>query len=179
MKRNLLASLLLLALAIPAVARADHVVIVHDGDNGGGTTPFAHSGAFGIGVGGTSLVSGLTGKVYFSSATALQATVGYWYRQGPEINLDLIFEMPKLASNRTVSLNWNLGFGGTLGFGHRSDNGYSPVGGIDGVLGLGLQVRPVPLEFVIELRPTYIIGSDGAWDGLYFGAGASIRVFLW
>jgi hypothetical protein len=95
--------------------------------------------------------------------------------------MDVIFEMPRLASGRAVSLNWNFGLGGTIGFDtyhHLPGDPYTAVGAVNGVLGLGLQVKPVPFEFVIELRPTYLLGSGDLYDGFYLGAGASIRYFF-
>jgi hypothetical protein len=186
MKRLLAAAILIASFGLPSLAQADEVIIVHTNDRSYydhdySTTPFAQGGRFGLRIGATSLVTGITGKGYFGNVVALQGTLGWWYHQGPVLNMDLIFEMPHLASGNAVSLNWNFGFGATVGFetyNHNPGDAYAAMGGINGVLGLGLQIKPVPLEFVIELRPTYILGSGDLFDGFYFGAGLSVRYFF-
>lgn len=137
------------------------------------TNHFAQGGRFGLGLGGTNLVSGLTGKLFIAPPVALQATVGFWYGYGRysglDIALDGIVEMPSFYSNGSVNLNWNLGGGATIVVG-------SPfLGGIQGIAGLGLQIKPVPIEVVLELRPTFLFPQAGYF---YFGGGAAIRYFF-
>lgn len=164
MKRSLLlAAAASLLLALPASATE--------------TSYFARPGRFGLGLGGTNLVSGLTGKFFVAPSFALQATVGYWYGYygeagyypGPTVGLDGIFEMSRLAENDAVSLNWNLGVGATVVLG-------SPfLGGVEGIVGLGLQIKPVPFEFVLELRPTLLFPGPHYF---FFGGGGAIRFFF-
>lgn len=173
MKRSLLLLGLVAVLGLPTLARAE-------------TTPFAKPGRFGLGVGTSTLSTGVTGKYYFSETFALQGTAGFWYWRGSGVNLnvDAIFELPKFYSNNAISLNGHLGFGGALGFYGRRYNsvsdryGYEGAGlGLEAVGGLGLQIKSVPLELVLDVRPAYYF-SDGWWGGAWIGTGASIRYFF-
>lgn len=173
MKRSLILLGALVALMVPSLAQAE-------------TTPFARRGKFGLGLGTGTLATGLTGKYYFQETFALQGTAGLWYWRGPGVNfnLDAIFEMPKIYSNNTINLNWHLGFGGALGFyGRRYSYAYDRatyegIGiGVEGVAGFAMQIKPVPLELVIDVRPTYYFGNYW-WGGAWIGTGASIRYFF-
>ena len=87
MKRSLLLFVLIGALGLPAAAHAE-------------TSYFAKPGRFGLGVGTSTLSTGVTGKYYFSETFALQGTAGFWYwgGRGVNINVDAIFELPKFFS---------------------------------------------------------------------------------
>lgn len=144
---------------------------------GGGTTPFAQAGRLGLGLGGSSLVSGLSAKYYLSGNTAVQAEVGAWAGYGLLIGVDGIVEMPQLWTNGTLSINWNVGAGATAGT--YSYSGYGGfVGGVSGIVGLGFQLAPIPLEFVTEFRPTFLLGFyEGAFP-LYWGGGGALRYYF-
>lgn len=144
-------------LAVPAVSQAT-------------TSEFAQAGRFGLGLGGGSLSNGITGKLYLSDAMALQAVVGYWGLGGLTATVDGIWEMPSLFSNEVLNINWNVGVGAGTILG--SNFGL----GVAGVAGLNFQLKNLPLEFVGEIRPTYIIGDW--WNNFYFGGGGYIRYFF-
>lgn len=141
------------------------------------TSAFAQPGRLGLGLGGSSLVSGLSAKYYLSSNTAVQAAVGAWAGYGLLVGIDGIVEMPQLWTNGTLSINWNVGGGATVGtYKYNSYGGL--VGGVSGIVGLGFQLEPIPLEFVTEFRPTFLIGwYEGAFP-LYWGGGGAIRYFF-
>jgi hypothetical protein len=141
-------------------------------------TPFGRAGRFGLGVGTGTLTTGVTGKVYLNDRVAIQALVGLGYGfsagTGVDLNVDGIYEMPKIWGNNVISINWQLGGGAAFGF-------YSGVGhgtgiGIEAIGGAGLQLLRVPLEFVLDIRPTVLFGSG--YNTFYFGAGASARYFF-
>jgi hypothetical protein len=161
-RRPILIALALLAL--PMAARAQE------------TSLFAQPGRIGLGLGATDLATGVSGKFFLTHRVALQGIVGFWYGYGRDaglnIGLDAIVEMPKLWSNDVASLNWNAGGGATFAlFGPGAWGGFQAIGG------LGLQLRPVPLEFVLELRPTFLFGEPPGVD-FFFGVGAAIRFFF-
>lgn len=146
-------------LAVPAVSQA-------------ATSEFAQAGRFGLGLGGGSLSSGLSGKLYLSDAMALQAVVGTWGWSSLSVGVDGVWEMPSLFSNDVLNINWNLGVGagGVVGGGF---NGLS----ISALAGLGFQLKNIPIEFVPEFRPTFIVGNEFV-RGLYWGGGGHIRYFF-
>lgn len=134
------------------------------------TAALAKSGRFGLGLGGTNLTSGLTGKLYLADNQALQATVGHWWGWGFSATADYLFEGPAFVTQDAFTIHWYLGAGASLG----AFSGFSI--GVAGVGGVALQLKPVPLEFAIELRPTVLfVGSHG---GFHFGSGGAIRYYF-
>lgn len=133
----------------------------------------ARSGRFGLGLGGSNLTSGVTGKLYLTENQAIQGTVGYWYssRNGLSFSADYLFEAPAFVTHEALTLHWYLGAGASLGlFSWNANVGVSGVGGV------ALQLKPVPLEFAIELRPGVIF--VGPNSGFHFGTGGAIRYFF-
>lgn len=141
---------------------------------GGMTTPFAQPGKLGLGLGGSSLVSGLSAKYYLSTDTAIQAELGVWAGYGLLIGLDGIYEMPQLWTNGALSINWNVGAGVTAGTYNYSGYG-GAIGGVSAIAGLGFQLGAFPLEFVTEIRPTFMLG----WNyPFFFGGGGALRYYF-
>ena len=130
------ASVLLLGLLASAPAFAD--------------APIRQGGNFGLGIGGDTYNSGLSLKYYMSSGQALQGVVGFNYRRDwIGLNLDYLFEMPALATGNVVELGWNLGPGAAVGI---SDYGVGAA--VAGVAGLEFNFNPVPIDLVLEWRPS-------------------------
>lgn len=158
MKRFLAVALVLGALFVSESAQAAN-------------TPFAQGGKFGLGLGGSNLANGISGKLYLANDFAVQANVGWWRGWGASIGADAIWEMPQLWTNGDLSLNWNLGAGAGLGF-------YNSTGiNVAGVGGLGLQISKIPLELTAEIRPTFYLGNE-LWSGFWFSGGGAIRYFF-
>ena len=146
-------------LAVPAVSQAT-------------TSEFAQAGRIGLGLGGGSLTSGLTGKLYLSDAMALQAVLGYWGGAGLSVQADGIWEMPSLFSNDVLNINWNVGVGAATILG-----GFYGFGlGVSGIAGLNFQLKNIPVEFVGEFRPTFVFGEF--WNNFWPGGGGYIRYFF-
>ena len=143
---------------------------------------------FGLGLAGSNIVSGLSGKYLLDSHTALQGVVGVRGNQGFALSTDFIMEFPpNLVENNDVVLSWYAG-GGAFWWHFNDDHGnenYSwETFGINGVVGLSLRLQKVPLEFSLEWRPAFFISnSDYNWyhgyNGLYLGgAGGAVRWYF-
>ena len=113
------------------------------------TTP-EKGGSLGVGLGGGLGVSGVSLKLATDSA-ALQGMVGF-SNGGLGVGLAFLLEQPTIATvGSAVDVAWNVGVGGSLGVG-------SPILlGASGVAGLEFNVRPVPLDVVLEYRPGLLI----------------------
>lgn len=114
----------------------------------------AKPGRFGLGLAGSYPASGITGKIYLSENQAVQATAGFWLFGGIQVSADYLFEFPTFVSDDYITLHWYLGVGGNAAFLWGGIGG-----GFQGVAGLDLQVREIPLEFVVEFRPTVMFNA--------------------
>lgn len=111
------------------------------------------AGSTGIGIGGGTASAGISAKHFMSDSMALQGVVGTYGRwqdgSGLGLSVDYLLEQPTFASADVVDLAWNVGVGAGLGIGD------SALGlGVSGVAGLEFALAPIPLDFVIEYRPT-------------------------
>jgi hypothetical protein len=113
------------------------------------------AGKFGLGLGGGTNTGGISAKMFLSDASAIQAVVGAYGNwengTGLGLNADYLYEMPAIADVEAVEIAWNLGAGAGLG-GNSKSNALSV--GVSGVAGLEFAFKPVPLDLVIEYRPT-------------------------
>ena len=154
-------TLSLLLLAIPLTASAG--------------TPIQEGGNLDLGLGGGTHVSGLSGKYFFGSDLAGQAVVGWWGAGrgngagGLGVSGDLLFEQKPLFSAEPLDIAWNLGPGVNLGLGDATWLG------INGVLGLEFNFKPVPVDLVLEYRPA--VRVIDTIDADLIGFGAHIRVY--
>lgn len=134
-------------------------------------TPFAQQGRLGLGVGGSNIASGITGKYYLTNRTALQLAAGSWWGRGLALSGDVIVEMPQLLAVDALSMNWHAG----VGAGFFSSNATTLGVGVMGVLGLAFQLEPLPLELVTDIRPSFNVGME---DSFYFYGGGALRYFF-
>ena len=135
-----------------------------------------NAGRMGVGLGGSNGYSGLTGKMYLSDNTALQATIGQYGWGGKSIFLsgDFIMEISDLvAGNKDLRLPFYFGGGANMFFWNGYGSSYSRIG-VSGVIGLALQLKMVPLELTFELKPTfYLTGNQYDNTNMYiYGTGA-------
>ncbi len=119
-------------------------------------------GSFGIGIGAGTISSGLSLKYYSSPSFALQANVGTYGTAGDRSNfdglafsVDGLLEQNALFKNDVVSIDWNLGLGAGLGL-YNDDLGLA----VAGVVGVEFNFVPVPIDFVVEYRPTLLLSPD-------------------
>lgn len=138
---------------------------------GGGYTPFAQQGRLGLGFGGSSIASGITGKYYLTNRSALQLAGGSWVGQGFAFSGDVIIEMPQLVKVDVLSMNWHAGAGAALFSSSETTLGI----GVMGVLGLGFQLEPIPVELVMDIRPSFNVGLGYPF---YFYGGGALRYFF-
>lgn len=115
-------------------------------------------GTFGIGIGAGTATNGLSGKYYMGSF-AIQANLGLYGvgadrfgNNGFAVSVDGLLEQSALFKNGVVSIDWNLGLGGGLAL---SDDNFLLAAA--GVIGLEFNFVPVPIDFVVEYRPTLVI----------------------
>lgn len=142
--------------------------------------PIAQSGTFGIGLGGGTITSGLTGKYYLSRETAIQGFLGSWRDLGWSLSADFLYEFADLTENGDGRLF--AGVGGGVGFaqGYRLGGNFLVL---NGVFELGWHFRSFPLEIVLDVRPIVSLGPAAGVFGRYggfepFGVGVAFRWFF-
>lgn len=95
---------------------------------------------------------------------AVQGVVGGWGGWGGGglgLSADYLFEMPTLAETEPLDIAWNIGPGLGVGLFPAAD-----IVGVaaSGVLGLELGFNPVPIDIVLEYRPTVLVVPAVAFD---------------
>jgi len=125
--------------------------------------PIREGGHWGIGLGGGLGVSGVSFKWFMAKSLALQAVAGFYGGGGAfgadsanagglGINVDLLFELPTIVmAGDVMELGWNIGPGVWTSIG--SDFWL----GVNGVLGLEFNFIPVPIDLVIEYKPSLLL----------------------
>jgi hypothetical protein len=122
---------------------------------------------FGLGLGSGTIANGVSMK-YFMGGAALQGVVGVWggggidgrfrHAHGVAVGADYLFEMPSLAASQYFTLDWSFGLG--AGFAVASASGHEPGLAGSGIAGLEFNFTRVPLDVVVEYRPTLGILPD-------------------
>jgi hypothetical protein len=154
------------------------------GDAASTTSSFDRPGQFGLGVAVEDFGSAVTLKAFLGGPWALQAELGYSYfwLTGFVANADLLYEFPRFVDVPALSMNGYVGAGATAGVGSCGvlSCGTFGYGGGQAVGGVALQLRSAPVEFVAEVRPTFLgLASEygGGFDW-YFGGGVAARYFF-
>lgn len=111
--------------------------------------PIRQGGNFGLGVGTSYGLTGLSLKYFMSDSQAVQGTAGVGFG-GNYIGatLDYLLEIPEFVQSDVLNIGPSIGLGGALGL---SDS--SIALGINGVAGLEFMLNPIPIDFVVEWRP--------------------------
>jgi hypothetical protein len=149
--------------------------------------PMRTPGRFGIGIGSGTIANGLSAKYFMTGNHALQFNLGTfggrgikhrWSRFGGfGFSADYLFEMPAIArAGNTFELAWNLGAGFGIGFDdndHEYKNkryhSYTAFAAAF-VLGLEFNFIAVPLDIVLEYRPTFFLAPYVAVNPVDFTA---------
>jgi hypothetical protein len=138
---------------------------------------FRRGGRLGLGVGGGTLASGLTGKVYLGGRAAFQGVVGF-SRWGLSLGADYIQEFQPFARTEGGDLFAGVGVGAGL-VQYRDVFDQASVLGISAVFELGWHFNRVPLELIIDWRPTFYFGDFAELGGFFGGGGGgAIRWFF-
>jgi len=126
-------------------------------------------GTLGIGLGAGTLSNGLSGKYYMSSY-ALQANVGTFGNSsdrfggnGFAVSVDALLEPGSLFSNDILSIDWNIGLGAGLGL----NDSITSIA-VAGVAGLEFNFKPIPIDLVLEYRPTLLVIEDVHFEPVDF-----------
>ena len=119
-----------------------------------------NSSKIGVGLNVGTLTNGLTAKRYFESNLIIQAFVGtrgVRYQHTFSIGADAMFEKPirEIDHGRLF-----FGYGGGLSLYSHRRFGFSSIG-FSGVGELGIHFSAIPLECIIDVRPSVIIGELG------------------
>lgn len=126
--------------------------------------PIRQGGNFGIGLGGGTVNSGLSLKYFTTSSQSLQGTIGFNLRADYiGATVDYLFEMPTLVSSSVVDIGWAIGPGVGIGV---SDNFF--LAAVSAAPGLEFNFNPIPIDLVLEWRPTVVIVPDVDFDLIGF-----------
>jgi hypothetical protein len=158
-------SLLVFPLVFTPSARAGEVAFVD---------PIGRDRRIGVGVGGGTMSAGITGKYYLNAHSAVQGFVsGAGY--GASIGADYVYEKP-IESYAPGRLFWGVGAGAGTWF-YRYQGIQDNLLAVSGIGQVGWHFREVPLEFIIDARPTFFTG-DYTMSGLTVGTGGAARFFF-
>lgn len=115
-------------------------------------------GRLGVGIGTGTSTNGLSLKYFVADTQAFQFTAGAGFGNGYlGAGLDYLLELPTLADAGVLAIGWNAGLGAGVGIG----GGVLGVG-VSGILGLEVLFEPLPIDLVLEWRPTVsVIPSVG------------------
>ncbi len=135
-----------------------------------------HGKKLGLGFGGGTIANGLTAKYYIGEDAAVQLMLGQRFSYGISVGVDYVMEFKPLAQGGAGRLFWGAGVGAGLllyDVGSHDAN----IIGVSGIVELGWHFKALPLEVVVDWRPTFFIGDylGGLW---LRGGGGAIRWFF-
>ena len=128
------------------------------------------AGNFGLGLGVSTFAAPLSGKYFLGDEHALQFNAGFFQDDldfegdGLGLGLDYMYEMPAIAEGQTLEFAWAAGLGAALGHAHDT----TAVAAV-GVLGMEFNIKPVPMDVVLEYRPQFLLTPDTDLDLTEFG----------
>lgn len=165
---------LVTALALPTVALAEGDAPAVESS---GVTNIHASKKFGLGFGGGAYTYGVTGKLFLGNSLAAQAFVGLGWGS-INVGADVMYQGKQIWGNSDFGLNWEAGAGAF------AMPGWGSYFGINAVVGLSLQYRPIPVELTADIRPTFLIGDWAVyrpgWSNspIDFNGGGAIRYYF-
>jgi hypothetical protein len=128
------------------------------------------AGNFGLGLGVSTFAAPLSGKYFLGDEHALQFNAGFFQDdldfegKGLGLGLDYLYEMPPIAEGDKLEFAWSLGFGPALGI----IDEHTAIAAV-GVVGLEFNIKPVPMDVVLEYRPHLLLNPDTDLDLTEFG----------
>lgn len=135
--------------------------------------PIKQAGNFGIGLGVGTTGAPISLKYFLDSTLSIQGNVGWWrgwgwgcgrsryrycggyYQDALGLGADVLYEGGPLAGNENVTLDWEAGAGAGIGI---ADYGFGLA--VAGVLGLQLNIHAIPIDLVLEYRPSVYFVPD-------------------
>jgi len=125
-------------------------------------------GRFGLGIGSGTIANGLSAKYFINKSHALQFHLGAYGGAGFKnrwrtidgfaVGADYLFEMPAITRvDGAFELGWNLGAGVGVGFRDRGDEFNGAAIAAAFVAGLEFNFIPVPIDLVLEWRPSVLL----------------------
>lgn len=129
--------------------------------------PHRGSGHTGVGLGGGTLGGGVSVKHFLTDTSAVQGVVGAWGGWGVSgvgVSADYLVHFPLLADTPELDIGWNAGPGAGVAVFSSGSAWFAA----SGVVGLELGVVEVPLDIVLEWRPTFLIEPVTRFDLLSF-----------
>jgi len=129
----------------------------------------------GLGLGGGTMVNGVTGKIFLSRSDSIQAIagIGKW---GVSFGGGYVRQMGTLWKGPAGRCFWSVGLDASVLLYDEKPSTFHLLS-LSGVLELGWHTRKVPLEIVLDYRPSFFIGERQ--QGLKFNvAGAAMRWFF-
>jgi len=144
--------------------------------------PIREAGHWGIGLGGGLGPSGVSVKWFMAKALSLQGVVGFYgggnaygsdnaNAGGLGIQADLLFELPTIVmAGDVMELGWAVGPGV-----------WTSIGGdfwlgVNGTLGLEFNFIPVPIDVVIEYKPSLLLIDNVDFSPYSFGG--HVRIYF-
>jgi hypothetical protein len=133
------------------------------------------AGKFGIGIGSTTMSTGLSGKYFLEDNLSLQGSVGAWRRYGYSgrgyfhrdslaLGADLLMESFSFMEKADFSIDGAIGGGLGLGFADYADLGIAA----SFILGVEFNIHAIPLDIVIEYRPHVGLSPIVDFDLIFF-----------
>lgn len=134
------------------------------------------AGNFGIGLGAGTTAYPISLKYFLSDTLSVQGNVGWarwgwgwgngyyggWGWRALGLGADILYEGGTLAGNSDLTLDWEVGGGAglTLAGGRGASLGLA----VAGVVGLQLNIHALPIDFVVEYRPTlWFVPNGDLW----------------
>ncbi len=130
----------------------------------------------GIGLGAGTLTSGLTLKHYLAPHIAVQAVLGRHYSYGTSFGVDGVVDIAPLWRPPAGTLAFGLGAGvGMFFYGGGASS--EALIAVSGIAQLSFHFSELPLEVVIDARPSFFLG-DYVSGLSYDRGGAAVRYFF-
>lgn len=146
--------------------------------------PIRNGGNVGLGLGVGTLTAGLDIKYWFNPYSSFQTTIGIY---GPRTfdpdalvlgaDLDFLIEPPAFVKTEGFDLGMNIGLGATVATGFEALD----IVGAHPVVGLAFHIDAVPIDVVIDYRPTLFIVDEleGTGDLRFDPAHLGLHVRYW
>ncbi len=125
------------------------------------------AGNIGVGIAGTVLGTGVTGKYFINDANSLQGLVAL--REGGSallVSADYLYNFKPFLNDDDVSMGWYAGFGGAVSLGSLDF-----VLGAVGIVGTDFDIDDLPLDLYVEYRPVLVLAPVGDLYLSSFGGG--------